>query len=474
MTDIAPTFIDKNTADAVTAFKTLLSKRPLVMAEISDKVANIIYDIKHNGDPALLAYGKQFDYISYKVKLIDELMVVPQKKHFDSLSDAAQTALQVAKKRITTFHQKLFEHYQLGQDFSTTDDLAVKLGVRWSAIDAVGIYVPGGLAAYPSSVLMNAIPARVAGVKNIIMACPLGLVDSSHDENFAVEKILNQYVLAAAYLAGVSAVLCLGGAGAVAAFAYGTETIKAVDKIVGPGNDYVVEAKRQVFGKVGIDMMAGPSEILVLADNDTAIEQTIENKITWIAFDLISQAEHDPRAMAVLITDDKNLADGVVARVADILAEPSNDLDIIAKQKIATSAWQNYGAVVVVDDLKQQGAQLANIMAAEHVEVMTQQPEKLAGFIKHAGAIFLGGYSPEAFGDYLAGPSHVLPTFQSARFSSGLSIFDFMKRSSMVMGSNMAMDHLGDKIIEMANAEKLPHHAKSIAYRLLISQQAKK
>ena len=476
MSSIRPTYIDRATPNMVAAFQQLLAKRQADASAVAATVAAIIDDIKTGGDGALLAYGKRFDHIPETVNNINELIIVPRKEHLEALSPESQRSLRLAMERIEKFHQELFDHYKLGDDFAMTDGLGVKLGLRWTAIEKLGIYVPGGLSAYPSSVLMNTIPARVAGVKNITMACPLGLDAEAKDKNFDAEKHAHPLVLAAAYLAGVSSVLCLGGAGAVAAMAHGTATTVAVDKIVGPGNEFVAEAKRQVFGKVGIDMIAGPSEVLVLADkslpdgdndNDNDRDKaTMMQKAEWIALDLISQAEHDPRAMAVLITDHEPLAAAVMAQVEKILTEPSNDADQLAKQKIATRSWRDNGAVVVVDDMATTGATLANIMAAEHVEVMTANPEALAKEIKNAGAIFFGGFSPEAFGDYLAGPSHVLPTFQSARFSSGLSLFDFLKRTSLVTGNQRAMAQLGADIVHLAQQEKLPHHGRSITSRL--------
>ncbi len=469
MKDIVPTRLDKKVGDIADAFKKLLDKRTTAEAQVSEKVATIIADIRAGGDEALLAYGKEFDHIPDVVKTIDELIIIPSKKHWDGLSSESQAALETAKQRIEHFHQEIFAHYDLQKNFYMTDDVGATLGNRWSPIAQVGIYVPGGVAAYPSSVLMNAMPARAAGVRNITMACPLGLgggLASPLDKKFSPEDFANPLVLGAAYLAGVSSILCLGGAGAIAAMAYGTATVKAVDKIVGPGNDYVAEAKRQVFGKVGIDMIAGPSEVLVLADKNFAVEKNIETKAEWIALDLISQAEHDKRAMAVLITDDAPLAEAVVKKVAEFLSAPTNDAEHLHKQKIAAASWQDYGVVVVVDDVMTDGAALANIMAAEHVELMVEDSEKLSNAIVHAGAIFFGAYSPEAFGDYLAGPSHVLPTFGSARFSSGLSIFDFLKRTSLIKGNQQSMAQWGDKIIHLAAAEKLPHHGLSIAKRL--------
>ncbi|MDI9313651.1 MAG: histidinol dehydrogenase [Hydrotalea sp.] len=466
-----PTTIDHATpdVDVMAAFQSLLARRQADADNVTRAVTDIIAQIKNGGDAALLAYGKKFDHIPASVNSIDELLIVPRQKHLDVLSEESQAALRLAMERIEQFHRAVFNHYQLDKDFMSQDELGVKLGLRWTAIEKLGIYVPGGLSAYPSSVLMNAIPARVAGVKNITMVCPLGLdknIAISPGKKFSVEEHANPLVLAAAYLAGVSSVLCLGGAGAVAAMAHGTPSIMPVDKIVGPGNEFVAEAKRQVFGKVGIDMIAGPSEVLVLADKSLSNAKDMTTKAAWIALDLISQAEHDPQAMAVLITDHAPLAEEVVAQVATILTTPSNDPDILAKQKIARASWQNCGAVVVVDDIATTGVALADCMAAEHVEVMVDNPEALAKKIRNAGAVFLGDFSPEAFGDYLAGPSHVLPTFQSARFSSGLSLFDFLKRTSMITGNPRAIEKLSGDIIHLANAEKLPHHGQSIANRV--------
>jgi len=314
----------------------------------------------------------------------------------------------------------------------------VKLGWRWNAVDAVGLYVPGGTASYPSSVLMNAIPAQVAGVKRIVMTVPMpgGKV--------------NPAVLAAADITGIHEIYRVGGAQAVAAFAYGTETIVPVDKIVGPGNAYVAEAKRQVFGKVGIDIIAGPSEIVVVADG--------KNNPQWIAADLLSQAEHDPLAQAVLITDNKAFAIKVEQAIAAILKK-------LPRRDIASASWSKYGAVIVVRDLNEVPA-IVDALAPEHAELAVAKPEALAARIRHAGAIFLGRYTPEAIGDYIAGPSHVLPTSRTARFSSGLSVYDFLKRTSLIGCTDASVRIIGKDAVVLADVEGLTAHALSIRLRL--------
>jgi histidinol dehydrogenase len=322
-------------------------------------------------------------------------------------------------------------------DLDYVDKIGVRLGVRWQAIDSVGLYVPGGTAAYPSSVIMNAIPAKVAGVERIVMVCP------------AMDGQIAPIVLAAAKICGVSEIYRVGGAQAVAALAYGTETIAPVDKIVGPGNAYVAEAKRQVFGKVGIDMIAGPSEILVIADAD--------NNPAWIAADLLSQAEHDVNARSVLITDNMQFAHDVVGAVYETLPK-------LARREIAEKSIENNGYVIVVKNM-QQAADVANIIATEHLELAVADPDAMLPLIKHAGAVFLGRFTPEAIGDYTAGPSHVLPTAGTARFSSGLSIFDFMKRQSLIGCNADSFAQLAEATELLAKKEGLTAHALSVSIR---------
>ncbi|MGH6621282.1 MAG: histidinol dehydrogenase, partial [Alphaproteobacteria bacterium] len=342
-------------------------------------------------------------------------------------------ALRAAAGRIEAFHRK-----QLPEDISYTDQAGVRLGARWTPIAAAGLYVPGGLAAYPSSVLMNAIPARVAGIDRIVMVVP-----TPHGE-------INPLVLAAAHIAGVTEIYRVGGAQAVAALAYGTESIRPVDKIVGPGNAYVAAAKRQVFGTVGIDLIAGPSEILVVADG--------ENRPDWIAADLLSQAEHDASAQSILITDDAAFADRVAGAVDDLLRT-------IDRRDIAGASWRDFGAVIVVGDLDR-AAEIVDRIAPEHLELAVADPDALAAKVRHAGAIFLGRLTPEAVGDYVAGPNHVLPTSGSARFSSGLGVLDFMKRTSLVACDARALDRIGPHAVALARAEGLGAHALSISIRL--------
>ncbi|MFP4004836.1 MAG: histidinol dehydrogenase, partial [Alphaproteobacteria bacterium] len=342
-------------------------------------------------------------------------------------------ALTLAAERIETFHRR-----QLPEDGRVTDSAGVELGHRWTPLDSVGVYVPGGTASYPSSLLMNAVPARVAGVARIAMTVP------------APKGKLNPLVLAAARIAGVDEIYRVGGAQAVAALAFGTETIAPVDKIVGPGNAYVAEAKRQVFGTVGIDMMAGPSEILVVADAD--------NDPVWIAADLLSQAEHDENSQAILITDDRAFAEVVMAAAEDHLAN-------LPRAAIARKSWEDHGAVILVAELDQ-APPLIDRIAPEHLEIATEEPDRLLARIRHAGAIFLGRHTPEAVGDYVAGSNHVLPTSGTARFSSGLSVFDFLKHSAVVRCTPESLGEIGPAAVTLAEAEGLEAHARSVALRL--------
>jgi histidinol dehydrogenase len=342
-------------------------------------------------------------------------------------------ALDVAARRIEDYHRR-----QIPKDETYTDDIGAKLGWRWTALDSVGLYVPGGTASYPSSVLMNAIPARVAGVARIVMVTP------------ASGGKLNPLVLAAAKRAGIAEIYRIGGAQAVAALAYGTQTIAPVDKIVGPGNAYVAAAKREVFGIVGIDSIAGPSEILVIAD--------AANDPDWIAADLLSQAEHDASSQIILITDDAAFADKVSAAVDRALAT-------LPRKAIASTSWKDFGGIVVVAKLED-GCELANRIAPEHLELAVENPEALLKRVRHAGAIFLGRNTPEAMGDYIAGPNHVLPTARTARFSSGLSVLDFVKRTTLLSLSREAINEIGPAAVALAEAEGLDAHASSVAARL--------
>jgi histidinol dehydrogenase len=345
-------------------------------------------------------------------------------------------ALRFARDRIEVFHRR-----QLPKDDRFTDALGVELGWRWSAIEAVGLYVPGGTAAYPSSVLMNAVPAKVAGVARVVMVVP------------SPDGKLNPLVLAAAQLGGVAEIYRVGGAQAVAALAYGTATIAPVAKIVGPGNAYVAAAKRLVFGKVGIDMIAGPSEVLIIADHSA--------NAGWIAADLLAQAEHDANAQSILITDDAALADDVARAVKTQLAT-------LPRAEIARTSWQEFGAIVLVDNLDT-AVRLANSIAAEHLEIMTADPESLSAGIRNAGAIFLGPHTPEAIGDYVGGSNHVLPTARSARFSSGLGVLDFMKRTSILKCGPDQLRALGPAAMTLGKAEGLDAHARSVGLRLNLS-----
>lgn len=401
-------------------------------ADVDAVVAGILDAVKKRGDAALIEFTLRFDHVDLKETGMrfsaGEIAAAAARCDAETIA-----ALHVAAGRIEAFHRK-----QLPEDISYTDQAGVRLGARWTPVAAAGLYVPGGLAAYPSSVLMNAIPARVAGVDRIVMVVP-----APHGE-------INPLVLAAAHIAGVTEIYRVGGAQAVAALAYGTESIRPVDKIVGPGNAYVAAAKRQVFGTVGIDLIAGPSEILVVADG--------ENRPDWIAADLLSQAEHDASAQSILITDDAAFADRVAGAVDDLLRT-------IDRRDIAGASWRDFGAVIVVGDLDR-AAEIVDRIAPEHLELAVADPEALAAKVRHAGAIFLGRLTPEAVGDYVAGPNHVLPTSGSARFSSGLGVLDFMKRTSLVACDARALDLIGPHAVALARAEGLGAHALSISIRL--------
>ncbi len=423
-----------NTADASFAkqFDAFLHLRAEEEQDVARVVKDIISQVKRDDDKAVIALTHKFD----RVKLApNTLRVSPQEiaKARKACGKDILGALEQAAKRIRLYHQK-----QLPKNLQYKDKQGVTLGWRWNAIDAAGLYVPGGTASYPSSVLMNAIPAQVAGVKRLVMVVPMP------------DGVVNPAVLAAADIAGVHEIYRIGGAQAVAALAYGTESIRPVDKIVGPGNAYVAEAKRQVFGKVGIDMIAGPSEILIVADN--------KNKPEWIAADLLSQAEHDKVAQSILITDDKNFAARVEKAIAATLAT-------LSRAEIARASWQDYGAIIMVRDLKE-AAELVNTIAPEHLELAVDKPDVLAARIRHAGAIFLGRHTPEAIGDYIAGPSHVLPTSRTARFSSGLSVYDFLKRTSLIGCNASSVKAIGKDAAILADAEGLSAHALSLRLRL--------
>jgi histidinol dehydrogenase len=415
-----------------TAFADLLAEREAGASANQAKVAEIISDVRARGDAALIDCTARFDRIeldSADLRLgADEIAAAAEQ-----CPAATREALALAAGRIEDFHRR-----QLPADLDHRDAAGVRMGFRWGAIDAAGLYVPGGTAAYPSSVLMNALPAKAAGVKRLVMTVP------------TPDGALNPAVMAAAQICGIAEIYRIGGAQAVAALAYGTASIAAVDKIVGPGNEWVAEAKRQVFGKVGIDMIAGPSEILVVADAD--------NDPAWIAADLLSQAEHDTAAQAILITDDAEFADKAAAAVDAALTT-------LPRTEIAGESWRSHGAIIVVTSLDEAPA-LVDRIAPEHLELAVAEPEALFARIRHAGAAFLGRHTPEAVGDYIAGPNHVLPTSGSARFSSGLSVFDFLKRTSYASCDAAALGKIGPAARTLAEAEGLDAHALSLAVRL--------
>ncbi|HZS83407.1 MAG TPA: histidinol dehydrogenase [Stellaceae bacterium] len=414
------------------AFAALLAAKREAAADVDSAAAAIIEQVRARGDAALIDCTKRFDRLDVTAAGLrvpaEEIAAAAR-----SCDAATLAALRLAADRIEAYHRR-----QLPQDFDFTDAAGVRLGSRWTAIAAVGLYVPGGLAAYPSSVLMNAIPAKVAGVERLVMTVP------------APEGQLNPLVLAAAALAGIDEVYRIGGAQAIAALAYGTPTIAPVLKIVGPGNAYVAAAKRRVFGTVGIDMIAGPSEILVLADRD--------NDPAWIAADLLSQAEHDAAAQAILVTDDAGFAAAVLAAVTAHLAR-------LPRAAIAGASWEEHGAVILVRDWDE-ALPLIDRIAPEHLELAVADAETLAARVRNAGAVFLGRHTPEAIGDYVAGTNHVLPTARSARFSSGLGVIDFMKRTSLVRCDQAALAAIGPAAVRLAEAEGFGAHALSVAIRL--------
>lgn len=415
-----------------TEFKAFLGSKREVSQSVDDTVRAIIHKVREDGDKALIDYSMKFD----RVDLSSIGIQVTEQEIDEAISKVelkTLEALQLAHDRISLYHKK-----QLPQNESFTDPLGVELGWRWTSVQSVGLYVPGGTASYPSSVLMNAVPAKVAGVERIVMVVP------------APDGKINPLVLAAAKLGGVNEIYRVGGAQAIAALAYGTETIDPVVKIVGPGNAYVAAAKRQVFGKVGIDMIAGPSEVLVLADK--------YNDADWIAADLLAQAEHDTAAQSILMTDDETFANAVMNAV-------DTQLKTLLRGQTAAASWRDFGAVILVDDF-QSALPLANRIAPEHMELAVENPDILLPDIKNAGAIFIGRYTPEVIGDYVGGSNHVLPTARSARFSSGLSVLDYMKRSSILKLGAEQLRVLGPAAIELANAEGLQAHGRSVAVRL--------
>ena len=427
-----PIRLDSRAADFAASFRTFLGTKREAMADVEAAARSIIADVALRGDEALIELSRRFDGVDLdraglKVRA-DEVEIA-----YAACDRKALDALMLARDRIEAYHRR-----QLPRDDRFTDALGVELGSRWTAIEAVGLYVPGGTASYPSSVLMNAVPAKVAGVPRLVMVVP------------APQGRLVPLVLAAAKLAGIDEIYRVGGAQAVAALAHGTATITPVAKIVGPGNAYVAAAKRLVFGKVGIDMIAGPSEVLIIADRTGHPD--------WIAGDLLAQAEHDASAQAMLITDDPALADAVEGAVAAQL--PS-----LPRGSVAGASWRDFGAIILVGALAD-AVPLVDAIAPEHVEIATADAEVLASRIRNAGAIFLGAHTPEAIGDYVAGSNHVLPTARSARFSSGLGVLDFMKRTSIVKCGPDQLRALAPAAIALGEAEGLDGHARSVAMRV--------
>jgi histidinol dehydrogenase len=425
-------FLKSNAIDFEDKFQGLLNAKREMSSDVRDSVSSIINDVIHRGDEALYDLTEKYDRFDARAT---GLLVQPAEieEAITKVSEETMAALKLAAERIRAFHAK-----QLPSNIDYIDETGTRLGQTWNSVSSVGLYVPGGLASYPSSVLMNAIPAVVAGVERIVMVVP------------TPDGIINPLVMAAAKLAGIEEIYRIGGAQAVAALAYGTDTIDPIDKIVGPGNAFVAEAKRQVFGKIGIDTIAGPSEILVIADN--------KNDPRWIAADLLSQAEHDSVAQSILITDDEKYGKMVMDAVEDHLAS-------LDRRDIALESWTNFGAVIIVDTLDEATA-LSNRLAPEHLELAVDNADTMMQRIKHAGAIFLGRYTPEAIGDYVAGPNHVLPTARAARFSSGLSVYDFMKRTTFVGCTEASLNTIGPAAVRLANEEGLGAHALSVAIRL--------
>jgi histidinol dehydrogenase len=430
-----PVRLDRNSADFDQRFAAFLAAKREVSADVEKATRARVEDVAARGDAALLEATKKFDRLDIDAKSL-RVTTAEIEAAVKACDPTTVEALKLARDRIETFHKK-----QMPKDERFADPLGVELGWRWSAVDAVGLYVPGGTAAYPSSVLMNAVPAKVAGVPRVVMVVP------------APDGKLNPLVLAAAHLGGVAEIYRVGGAQAVAALAYGTATISPVAKIVGPGNAYVAAAKRLVFGKVGIDMIAGPSEVLVIAD-DTG-------NADWIAADLLAQAEHDASAQSILITNSARLA-------ADVARSVEAQLSTLPRAEIARASWQDFGAIIMVGNLDQ-AVELANAIAAEHLEIMTADAEALSAKVRNAGAIFLGPHTPEAIGDYVGGSNHVLPTARSARFSSGLGVLDFMKRTSILKCGPDQLRALGPAAMTLGKAEGLDAHSRSVGLRLNLS-----
>ncbi|MCE0504149.1 MULTISPECIES: histidinol dehydrogenase [unclassified Roseivivax] len=427
-----PVFIDSRDADFEARFRELLTAKREDSPDVDDTVAGIIADVRARGDAALLDYTARFD----RLELAPDGLALSRAEvdaEIAKVPDSDRAALEQAAERIRAYHAR-----QMPEDAMWQDEHGARLGWRWTPVAAAGLYVPGGLASYPSSLLMNAIPAKVAGVERLAITVP------------TPDGVINPLVMLAARLSGVDEIYRIGGAQAIAALAYGTETIAPVDKITGPGNAFVAAAKRRVFGRVGIDMIAGPSEILVIAEGEVDPD--------WIALDLMSQAEHDESAQSILVTPDAALAKAVGEAV-------DRRLETLERRAIAGASWRDFGAIVVTRDLDEAAA-LSNRVAPEHLEICTTDPEAVAGKITHAGAIFLGPWTPEAIGDYVGGPNHVLPTARSARFSSGLSVLDFVKRTTIAQMTPDALRAIGPAAETLARAERLEAHGLSVTARL--------
>ena len=427
-----PVLLNSQNSNFEKEFKKLLLAKREDSVDVDVSVREIIGGVIELGDQELIEYTKKFDRISLTTDTL-RFTQSELKEQAAQVSDKDRSALELAVMRIKSYHEK-----QLPDDTFWTDESGVELGWRWSPVSAAGLYVPGGLASYPSSVLMNAIPAKVAGVKRLAITVP------------TPDNKVNPMVLLAAQLSGVDEVYRVGGAQAIAALAYGTKTIEPVDKITGPGNAFVAAAKRQVFGKVGIDMIAGPSEILVIADKTSRPD--------WIALDLLSQAEHDENAQSILITDSDDVIKAVTEKI-------EINLQNLSRNEIAGKSWKNNGAIIKVPNFEI-AAELSNRLAPEHLELCVSDPENLAKKISNAGAIFLGHWTPEAVGDYVTGPNHVLPTARSARFSSGLSVMDFLKRTTLAKVSRDALLKIGPSAVTLANSEGLECHGLSISERI--------
>ncbi|MDP2781961.1 histidinol dehydrogenase [Devosia sp.] len=427
-----PIRLDSADPDFEQRFVQLLEGKREASQDVNDTVAAIIADVRRRGDVAVVELTNKFD----RSHVAPDTLAISA----DEIARAAASVPDTIRAALQTAHDRIWAHHvkQKPEDHIYTDHLGVTLGTRWTPVDAVGIYVPGGLASYPSSVLMNAVPAQVAGVARIAMVVP-----TPNGE-------INPAILLAAQIAGVTEIYRIGGAQAVAALAYGTASIARVDKVVGPGNAYVATAKRQVFGQVGIDMIAGPSEVLVIADGSA--------NPAWVAADLIAQAEHGAGAQSILVTTEKGLADTVAAEV-------DRQLALLPKQEIARQGWDEFGAIITVTSLDE-AALLANRIASEHVELAINDPQGLLPAIRHAGAIFLGHHTPEAIGDYVGGSNHVLPTARSARFASGLGVLDFMKRTSILGCDPSSLSALSEAAVTIAEVEALHGHGQSISIRL--------